>query len=398
MLTNETQTARHDATEMTARRRTRLMEEIENAKHNVHTDAYQMSIGELISMYESDEIIIDPEFQRLFRWKIEQKSGFIESILLGIPLPSIFVFELEDGRWELIDGLQRISTILEFTGRLKDGEMELRTPSVLEATKYLHSLRNVVWERSDSIQAVSENEQMPLERVQQLAIRRARIGVQILKRPSDNDTKYDLFQRLNASGTQANKQEIRNCIMIMINPKYFHAVKDVAEAEPFGEVISLTDSQREKQEHLEMAVRFLVHTKIPYDGQSINNYLDRGIVSLAEAGKSEEDASLLRDTFALLHQADGNRILSRYDEKEKTHRHYSRRVGIETIAVGVAKNLAVIQQQKKPADFVRQKARKMWSAKDEEGKNEVEKFQSAGLTGTVRIQRTVPFGERWFRP
>ncbi|WP_062787533.1 DUF262 domain-containing protein [Novosphingobium capsulatum] len=116
-----------------------LLNEINKAQRLVRTDAYQMSVGEIITMYEDNEITIDPEFQRLFRWEIGQKSKLIESLLLGIPIPSIFVFEKDDGTWELIDGLQRISTILEFMGRLREGD-GLRPPSVLEATKYLPSL------------------------------------------------------------------------------------------------------------------------------------------------------------------------------------------------------------------------------------------------------------------
>ena len=99
-----------------------LLNEIEQAQRLVRTDAYQMSIGEIVTMYEDKEITIDPEFQRLFRWEIGQKSKLIESLLLGIPIPSIFVFEKDDGTWELIDGLQRISTILEFMGRLREGD------------------------------------------------------------------------------------------------------------------------------------------------------------------------------------------------------------------------------------------------------------------------------------
>ena len=67
-----------------------------------------LSIGEIVNMYKDDEFIINPDFQRLFRWELGQKSKLIESILLGIPLPSIFVFEKDDAKWELIDGLQRI--------------------------------------------------------------------------------------------------------------------------------------------------------------------------------------------------------------------------------------------------------------------------------------------------
>jgi hypothetical protein len=123
-----------------------LNEEIENAQRLVKTDAYQLSIGEVVNMYRNGELIIDPDFQRLFRWEIGQKAKLIESILLGIPLPSIFVFERENAIWELIDGLQRISTILEFMGQLIDRATGLvRPPTAMVGTKYLPSLDNVVW-------------------------------------------------------------------------------------------------------------------------------------------------------------------------------------------------------------------------------------------------------------
>ena len=93
-----------------------LENEIEDTKRLVKTDAYQMSIGEIVNMYRDGELIINPDFQRIFRWEIGQKSKLVESLSLGIPLPSIFVFETENGRWELIDGLQRVSTLLEFMG------------------------------------------------------------------------------------------------------------------------------------------------------------------------------------------------------------------------------------------------------------------------------------------
>ena len=69
-----------------------------------------MSFGEIMNLYEDGELVISPDFQRLYRWESYQKSKFIESILLGIPLPPIFVFQDDDNTWELVDGLQRLST------------------------------------------------------------------------------------------------------------------------------------------------------------------------------------------------------------------------------------------------------------------------------------------------
>src|ERR1051326_1883019 len=137
-----------------------ITDEIEKAQRNVKTDAYQMSVGEVVNMYKDGELLINPDFQRLFRWEIGQKSKLIESLLLGIPIPSIFVFEKEDSKWELIDGLQRISTLLEFMGLLrKPGAKDLLPPSILEGTNYLPSLSNIVWEPSELIPDVPLGQQ-----------------------------------------------------------------------------------------------------------------------------------------------------------------------------------------------------------------------------------------------
>ena len=66
-----------------------LRSEIEARRKEIRTDAYPMSVGEWISLYERDEIDIHPEFQRFFRWTEEQKTNLIESILLGIPIPPV---------------------------------------------------------------------------------------------------------------------------------------------------------------------------------------------------------------------------------------------------------------------------------------------------------------------
>ena len=73
-----------------------------------------ISFGELMSLHEQKESIISPEYQRLFRWSNEQRSRLIESILVELPIPQFFVVENDDGRLELVDGLQRISSVFHF--------------------------------------------------------------------------------------------------------------------------------------------------------------------------------------------------------------------------------------------------------------------------------------------
>jgi hypothetical protein len=367
-----------------------LKDEIDTAQRSVKTDAYQLSIGEVVNMYKDNEFVINPDFQRLFRWEIGQKSKLIESLLLGIPVPSIFVFEKEDSTWELIDGLQRISTLLEFMGELRDPVTgQLKPPTALAATKYLPSLDRAVWERSDQVIDVPVEEQNPLLAPQQLAIKRSRLNVEILKRPSDNAIKFDLFQRLNAGGIAANAQELRNCILIMINSQYAAFMRGLAESQPFLTVLSASDDQIEKQRHMEYVSRFLVHAYVPYDGKlDVEEFINEGVVTLATANETQQAGATFDATFALLNQAHGANALRRFQNGAP-----GGRVGLaafEGIAVGIARNIGAIQGKASPVDYVRQRINEFWQAP------EVSDFFAAGLRGTIRIQRTIPFGTSWF--
>lgn len=162
-----------------------LETEIRNSAREIATDSYDMSVGELINIYRDGELVVSPEFQRLFRWTPFQKSHLIESLLIGVPIPSIFVFELDDGRWELIDGLQRVSTILEFVGILRDADGRLYPPSVMEGTRYLPALEGVSWDGLP-------NKSVSIGSASQIAIKRARVSIQILRKTSDEKAKYDL--------------------------------------------------------------------------------------------------------------------------------------------------------------------------------------------------------------
>jgi uncharacterized protein with ParB-like and HNH nuclease domain len=159
----------------------------------MRTDGYGMSVGEWISLYEQGELDMHPEFQRIYRWGDWQKSRFIESLLLGIPIPPIFVSQRKDGVWDVVDGLQRLSTIFQFVGILKDENNKRQAPLVLKKTKYLPLLEDIVWDstflkRSADAPAQTplieeekqENREKALTPAQRLLIKRAKISVSIL--------------------------------------------------------------------------------------------------------------------------------------------------------------------------------------------------------------------------
>lgn len=113
-----------------------LKEEIAAKRKEIIVDSYPMSIGEIMNLYKDQELDVHPEFQRFFRWDDEQKTKLIESILLGIPIPPVFVAQRINGKWDVIDGQQRLSTILQFAKLLKKDDGTDYDPLVLQATKF----------------------------------------------------------------------------------------------------------------------------------------------------------------------------------------------------------------------------------------------------------------------
>ena len=94
-----------------------IINAVDKKIEKIRTRSLDLSFNELLDMFINEEFIIDPEYQRLFRWSEGSQSRFIESLLLEMPVPPIFVIERSEGIYELIDGLQRISSYLHFRGK-----------------------------------------------------------------------------------------------------------------------------------------------------------------------------------------------------------------------------------------------------------------------------------------
>lgn len=219
----------------------RLLLDIENSRNTLQTDKLDMSFGEIMSMYERGEIIINPDFQRLYRWSDYQKTRFIESVIIGIPIPPVFVAEDDSGRWELVDGLQRLSTIFSFFGNLK-GEDVINKWN-LGAGDMLQSLDGY------------NVDTLPLKI--QLNIKRAVCRVEIIKWNSEYDLRFELFNRLNTGGTPLTNQEIRNSLYRSISSEFNNFLKEMARNTNF---IRSVDIPKELVDQLyleELVLRFM---------------------------------------------------------------------------------------------------------------------------------------------
>lgn len=362
-----------------------LKEEVDAAKRSVNTDRVQITIGEVAAMYSGEELNVLPEFQRLHRWSLEKKSNFIESILIGIPIPSVFVFETDQGTWELVDGLQRISTILEFMGSLRDVDDPTKLKrSVLTGTKYLPSLEGIAWE------AKGEGE-VTLEKSMQLFFRRARLDFEILKHPSDAKTKYDLFQRLNRGGEYANEQEVRTCSMVLADRDFTQNLRRIIATDDFKRLFNVTPEQHQRQKDLEYLVRLIVQNYVAYSPEmDIEEFLSSGILSVIEAGQQADAIDTANWVIRTLLRVGGEEAMLPPDDRVAgIARRFSLRA-LEVIAVGIAKNRASLEATVDSDEFIRQRIADFWKHPI------VTDLSSSGMRGTTRIQRSIPFGEQWF--
>lgn len=312
----------------------KLEEEIDKNRRKIHTDAYPMSIGELINLYKDEEIDIHPEFQRFYRWTDSQKSKLIESILLGIPLPSIFVAQREDGIWDVVDGLQRLSTIFSFLGIFRDEDGEATPPLQLTGTEYMPSLEGVYWSHPEA------EYEIPIEIKR--TFKREKIDVKIIKKESDEKAKYDLFQRLNTGGSKLSPQEVRNCLLIMINHEMYDWLKELSEYEEFKSCIPITDKQIQEQAYMEIALRFVVYRHVKEEERK--KYKDLTEL-LTEAMKTifidtnfdkEKEEKVFKKVFLILSETLQDNSFKKYNEdKERYIGPFSLAI-FEVISIGIS--------------------------------------------------------------
>lgn len=365
-----------------------LQEEIDVRSREIKTDGYPMSIGELMNLYSNREMDIHPEFQRFFRWSLSQKTKLVESILLGIPIPPIFVSQREDGVWDVVDGLQRLSTIFQFAGILKDEGGAVIEPLTLDGTDDLPSLRGKKWECPDTPEA-------SFTAPQRLYIKRAKIDVKIILKESDQRSKYELFQRLNTGGSPLSEQEIRNCILIMENRQMHNWLRSLSQDANFREATSLSDRLLEEQYDMELALRFVVMRTLDADAlRNIGDLSDFLADTMLEIARNadydwEGEAQAFRRTFATINGSVGSDGFRRYDPDRERFVGGFLVSAFESVALGVGYNCAAYNVD--PPNL-RDRIKTLW-VDNREAYN-----RSGGVRASTRIPLMVGLGREVFKP
>lgn len=365
-----------------------LEEEIERSTNDIKTDGYPMSIGEISNLYREKDLVIFPEFQRYFRWSETQKSDLIESILLGIPIPPIFVAQDSAGKWDVIDGLQRVSTIMEFMGILKKKDSnELYPPSEMIATKFLPTLQGKYWDKS------SEPENSLSEDTRR-KFKRRKLDVVIIDSTTNPTAKYELFQRLNTNGSELTAQEVRNCLMLMIKREFYLEVEVMANYNNFESITELSEKQKDEQYEKELITRYLVARNSNLDEinsqEDIKKFLTDEIIKLMNDSdlKIEDEKEDFIKTIDLLNEIYGSNTFKKYNFERDGHEGAFSLSVFEAILCGISENILFWETRK---EALESKIKSIYEEQD---------YKNATIRGkrpVLRFKELTQFSKGFFR-
>ncbi|MBL8329893.1 MAG: DUF262 domain-containing protein [Rubrivivax sp.] len=310
-----------------------LEDEIAARVGEVRTDSFDLSFGEIANLHVNKELIIQPEYQRLFRWSPQQKSHLIESILLELPVPQVFMIENQDGVLELIDGLQRISTILQF---MEPQSIKL-DPLTLDGCTLVPGLNGLAFT------------QLPLSL--RLRIKRSPIRTVVIKKQSKGFLRYEMFKRLNTGGANLEPQEIRNCSSRMLGERgiaFYNTLVKLSQQDDFAACADyLAQPDKEKKAAEELVLRFFAAKNFleGFKG-SVRDWLDtymEGVLLQKLPFDTEAEVAIFHKVMTFARQSLGETAFLRYRGENPTGSLPP--AYFEAIAIGIQTTFDQIQDK-----------------------------------------------------
>lgn len=242
----------------------------------------KFSVYELLRQYQNGRIILDAEFQRNLVWNKNDMSRFIESIILDLPIPALFFNQTVENKYIVVDGRQRISTLISFLGKAKEND-------VFEYLNFkLTGLKGLPYLNGKTYQDLREYIGL------QARIEDKALNIFVIKPSVKLDIIYDIFDRINTGGTKLNKQEVRNALLA---GKSNQLLRDLAQTDYFQQAINngISDKRMKAQETVLRILSFMIFDfKTDYKG-SMSNFLEMGMRELNKTDDKNIDD--LRNRF-----------------------------------------------------------------------------------------------------
>lgn len=262
-----------------------LAEQLAEERRRVDFDSYDITVQQLLSMVSQNQIDVAPAYQRRFRWDAIRQSQLIESILLGIPIPNLFMATNANGTWEVVDGVQRLSTIVHFAGDDSTREvLKISSPLRIEGLEKLKALNDLTFgELPPSVQT-------------QLKLRPVKVTT--LSDKSDLKVRFDLFERLNTGGVRLTDQEIRGCIY---RGQFNDFLERMASLPDFRKVVVLRSSMEDDGTREEYVLRFFAFLdRYKQFDHSVSDFLNDYMESASKSFLFAEREAEFKKTFAEL--------------------------------------------------------------------------------------------------
>lgn len=278
-----------------------IVVDIPKETRKLHQQSYDKSVEDLNNMMikEDPKIKLDPDYQRNYLWDNKKSSLLIESILLNVPIPVIYLSENEDSSWDVIDGLQRLTSIKRFY----NDEFTLRGLEILDELDG-HKYSNL----PPKARRIIDN---------------GMIRVVVLLNETHPEIKYDIFMRLNRGSVKLNEQELRNCLY---RGSFTNKLKEIRNNRLFQELLNISEPHK-RYVDMEIILRFLaIHhnytistNELNYPGAMkpfINNYMKEN------SNLTDEEISKLKELFDTtiekIYSTFGNKAFFRITSKDNT--------------------------------------------------------------------------------
>lgn len=249
--------------------------DVASERRRVKTDKRDLPVETLTGWVKRGKLNLQPEFQRNYVWNKAKASRLIESLLLDIPIPVVYVSEEKNKTWAVVDGQQRLTSICAFV----DGQLPDNQDFKLSGLQILTELNGKSF--------------VALESDLQEAILGAILRLIVIDQDSDPDVKFEVFERLNLGAVKLNDQELRNCVY---RGSYNRLLRDLAKNKYMLKIM------RSEKPHKRMADRQLIlrffamwrSTHLKYKSP-MKQFLNREMENYRNA--SEDDISKMRDVF-----------------------------------------------------------------------------------------------------
>lgn len=267
-------------------------EQLRAQRRKVDFDTYDITVDELIRRVSEGRIEIAPSYQRQFRWDVPRQSRLIESVLLGIPVPPLFMAtNVEEGsasKWEVVDGLQRLMSLVHFAGT-----DESRT----QVDQEHGGLRLAGLELLDSFNGLRAS-QLPPDILDGLRDRPMKAIV--LNDKSDLQVRYDLFERLNTGGVRLTDQEIREAVF---PGPFMNLLNELSASTEFRSVVLLPQTREKDGTRQDYVLRFFAFLdRYQSFEHSVHDFLLEYCRDASLDPRVDEKRRIFNETFRFLAQ------------------------------------------------------------------------------------------------